>query len=440
MRITFFKLILGVVMSAVLGCNHVQEKLDYISVGDQYRRNVAHRILDEVKAEEFNEKYFMMIPIQEFRHYITYQFPRLKTEANFKADKKSYLVYSNVYGHSENAFAFAIDSTLGELFFILWYQPVNFKEKSMYYFHNNKLIERDVDFNLLQSFDLNKELSFDIHNVEDIGDGNFYTAAVHEKPKVINGDSANVVDFDFFKFNKKTHEKQFLFSASDVVSDSMLVPELFEETSPLYKAVDIYHWNWLQIDNNKMLINYAFCGLQQVDMLTKKVDWHWGYNHNTFSKIEGVGDLSGPYYTHHFNKISDGPHKGRYSYFENGSEAKDGKEFKPARARIFEIDETKNSINIVWEQVYDFASDALGSINVFDDYILVNVGMAFPIIEFSKKMEEEGAVSALDYYNTLYRPLIYLYDDKGNAISEYHLNSGFYSYIVSPMPRKKVKK
>lgn len=350
-------------------------------------------------------------------------------------------MFSDVYGHSEKMISFKKDTTIKDLF-VTWLQPLNFKNDRMFYFYQNKIIESDFNLKVLNEFQPSIDLNIDLHGVEDVDENYLYAANVEVNDKLINNDSAKIIDFHFYKFDKKTHERVDLFRASDIVDDKMLNPLLFEapDNSPLYKFWDIYHWNWLQVYDNKMLLNYAFSGFQQIDLDTKKEDWHWSYNDNTFDKIEGVGDLSSPFYTHHLNKIESGPHKGRFSYFENGSDSVDNKPNLPARARIFEIDEKHNSINIIWEKIFDFTSDALGSVNVFDDYILVNVGMAFPKLEIQNIIETLGIDKALDYFVKLNRPMLYLFDNKGNPISEYIYEPGFYSYIASPIKRNPKRK
>ncbi len=412
------------------------QKKDYTK--EAAHKNISAEIFNEEKAIEFNKKFLLGIPYQEFRGVLMPQLSAIGVDIELEHGFDSYFIFADAFGNSVKTYGMGRDTTIKKGEFILWYQPLNFKKDRIIYFHNNELFERDLSFNLIAKYNAKEDFKNDLHCVEDIGDSYFYTADFFGNRKVVNGDSLSIVDFEIFKINKKSGEKEKLFWASEKVQDSMLIPDLFEYPgeSPLYSSdVDIYHWNWIQINEDKMLVNYAFCGFQQIDLNTGKVDWHWGHKYHTFSQIEGEGDLSGPYYTHHLNKIKSGPYKGMYSYFENGSEPVSGKPYKPARARIIDINEESNTVKIIWEKVYDFASYAMGSIQVFDEYILVNMGFALPFKKMKDTYDENGPEAAKDFFSSLRRPMLYLYDAQGNPISEYTYEPGFYSYIASAIEK-----
>lgn len=193
-------------------------------------------------------------------------------DTTFGPQLQSYFLYSNVYGKSEKVVVFEKDTNIQQRF-LLWYQLLNFTEDKIIYYHNNAVYESDLKMNTLNRYPAGQEGGmFLAENSIDFDNDSIYYLADHfNKKKKIYKDSSTIVDFQFKTFNKKTKKESYLFSASDVVDDKMLNPELFEDSeSPLYKHLDIYHWNWLQKNGDKMLINYAFSGFQQVDLNTKK--------------------------------------------------------------------------------------------------------------------------------------------------------------------------
>lgn len=437
--------IINIIILLVLFCANTNT----LKSAESEKFNISAKIYDNHKAKKFNQKYQLIIPYQDFRFMVKLFLKKMdKDDAKIDTINTSYFLQPNVYGISKNKTSFKKDISI-ENPFITWFQPLNFKDNRVYYFYENKLIESDYNLKSIKEYFLQgnnngNDFDIDYHGV-DTDDNYVYAVRPRVKSIFLNDDSLKITDFVFFRYNKTTFEKEDLFAASDVVTEKMLNPLLFEgpETSPLYDAWDIYHWNWIQVNNNKILINYAYCGFQQIDLETKKEDWHWSINDNSFNNIEGIGDLSSPFYTHHLNKIKSGPYKGMYSYFENGFESTDslGNEIDiPSRARIFEIDSSNNSINIVWEQIYNFESSAFGSVNVFDDYVLVNVGWG-PTEQYVKKsINELDAFSSMNNFPETLKPSLYLYDSKGNIISEYKFAPGFFSYIVTASEKTNIKK
>ncbi len=398
---------------------------------------VASKITNPKKAKLFDNKYSIVLPCHDFYNLFDFLTPGLFDSTKGKEHEKSYILTNSIYGKtSEEVLVKKNNSEKSEKSILtsIWMQPQSNDSKGYMYLDNFKIISKKYNSSNVIELSIGKDIdaNLDRHCIINEGDSLYYfSVADYDRRKMLFGIDTSIIDFDFYEWNSTTNKKSFLFSTSTIVPDSMLVPELFESDGIYNKILDIYHWNWIQkTENNKLLINCAFSGFLQIDLKTHNIDWYWGNNGHSFSKINGIGNLSNPYYTHHLNRIESGPFKGYFSYFENGSAGDSINPFRPALARVFKINDADNSLEVVFEKVYDINTIAMGSISVLDDFVLVNVGFNIPIAGIMQRMSKSDAKAAVSYFEKYKYPQVYLYDLKGNEISNYTYPFGFYSYIA----------
>lgn len=391
---------------------------------------ISTNILNQKKAIEFDAKYSLILPCHDYNNALNLSFVGV-LDTTLISTSESYILTNNIYGKTLNNFIVRKTTSGKTVLSEIWMTPLNHDNKGYIYLDNNKIVLKKYNSTKTKEISIGKDISssFDRHCIATQGDTLFYfTNADYNRKKKLWKKDTSVVDFDFYEWNSKSNKTTFLFSASSLVPDSMLVPELFDDPERgIYEGLDVYHWNWLQKINNKLLINFAYTGFLQVDLKTKKVDWFWGNNGNSFSKIKGIGDLSSPYYTHDLNLITKGKYKGCYSYFENGANGDTTNAFKPARARIFKIN-ANNTVEIIFEKIFDIPSLALGSVDVCEDFIVVNLGMVIPTQQIFQTMKKSGKRAAIEFWKKYNHPQVYVFDFNGNEISNYTYPFAFYSY------------
>lgn len=393
---------------------------------------ISTRISDPAQAAVFNQRYHLVLPCHDYRSAFDFMTPGMLDSTNRNERIYSYIFTDDVFGKTLDKITVKKTSRGNSVLSNIWLSPLGRSSKGYTYLDNNSIVSKNYQNNEEKRITIGNEinLNFDRHSIVNEGDSLYYYAtAVYDRHKILFGMDTLIIDFDFYEWNAHANTTRFLFSASKIVPDSLLVPELFESDGIYGKTLDIYHWNRLEkTDNNKLLINFAFSGFMQIDLSNMHVDWVWNNKRSSFKDIRGIGDHSSPYYTHDINRVNSGPFKGCYSYFENGAKGDSLSPFKPARARIFRINPKDNSIEIVFEKIFDISSLALGSVDVMDNYVLVNLGMIVPIKDIMRISKTSGAEAAAKFVLAYHHPNVYLYDLKGNEISNYTFPFGFYSY------------
>jgi hypothetical protein len=373
----------------------------------------------------------VVLPCHDYLNVFNFITPDFIDSATLKGRNVSYILTNNVYGDTKEKIIIKKTINSNTILGNTWLSPLERSKDGYTYLDNNKIISRYYTSKAVNEVNIGSQINenFDRHSIVNEGDSVYYYAtAVYGRKKKLYSKDTSIVDFDFYRWYKPNNTTKFLFSASTLVPDSMLVPELFEGGGIYGNLLDMYHWNWLQKNGtNKLLINFAFAGFYQIDLTTAHIDWAWSHTGRTFSKVNGKGDLSSPYYTHDVNLVKSGPFKGCYSYFENGSLGDSILPFKPARARIFKIN-PDNSVEIVFEKIFDISPKALGSVDVVDDFVLVNLGLELPLGDIMEINDTKGTKAAMDFLKHYSHPNVYLFDSKGNEISSYSYPFGFYSY------------
>jgi hypothetical protein len=402
---------------------------------------IKTHILDSALAAKFNRNYDLVIPLQDYQH----MFQDLKTSGVKLNDMDtSHIVFMDVFHNNPKSIDIPKTSD-GMGLNAVWMAPLYEDKDGFMYFDNGKIVNYKYKRGAIARYTVGVEFdkNMDMHSISNDGDSLFYYASTVIRRKNVLGRDTSITDFDFFEWTKRNNSTKFLFSASQIIPDSLLVPELFEEnSSSLYSDWDIYHWNSIQkITPTKLLLNFAFCGFMQVDMKKKSVDWYWGNNGSSFKKITSAGTPSNPYYTHCLKKIDSGPFAGCYSYFENGGVRldifrEDSVIVKHSLNRIFRINNKKNTLEIIQEFIYDpsksddydVPSMALGSVQVLDNYVLVNLGMVLPMKYLEELKGKFGLDSAVSYLKNHPYPKIFLYDNLGKEIANYTFPTGVYCY------------
>jgi hypothetical protein len=393
---------------------------------------ITSKIINQKKAKEFNEKYTLILPCHDYKNALNLSFAGLLDTVLTSKKNESYILNNDIYGKTINSLTVKKTTSGKTVLSEIWMTPLNHDNNGYIYLDNNKIVLKKYNTNVSKELSIGKDISssFDRHCIASQGDSLFYfTTADYNRKKKLFGKDTSIVDFDFYEWNSNTDKTIFLFSASSLIPDSMLVPNLFDDPERgIYEGLDIYHWNWLQKINNKLLINFAYTGFLQVDINTRKIDWFWGNNGHSFSKIKGIGKINNPYYTHDLNLISSGKYKGCYSYFENGQKGDSINPMRPARATIFRINESENSVEILFEKEFDIPSVALGSIDVSKDFVVVNLGMIIPIKGILSTMATSGKATTIEFWKQYKHPQVYVYDLQGNEVSNYVYPFAFYSY------------
>lgn len=406
-------------------------------------------ISDAAKARAFDEKYRLVIPAIDLRDVMG-----LSIDTSFHKETDSAFIFITDTYNQPASTIISREHEEKEAFPV-WMMPLSNDSSGFLYKSNNKLIAYKYASGIQREYVVGKDFpDFDMHCVIREGDSLFYYAVPKEIRKTILGRDTDVVDFEFYTWMPDKKISRFLFSASGIIPDSLLSPNLFH-AGRQYHGMDIYHWNWMQKTGpNTLLLNFAYAGLFEVDLRNSSILWYWGQKGHSFDKISGGKDQSAPLYTHCLNKITTGPYQGCYSYFENGGSLSgidaqyenDSAELKSPGARIFRIDPQKNKLKIEKQITYDvhsakannLPSMALGSVQVLEDYMLVNTGMTIPLRKMMKIGETYGRDSALAYWKNWEHYNVILYDLKGREIAKYAFKPGYYAYSAWIVPKKSI--